>query len=153
MALFDRIIVVIFMKEKIVNIIKKYEIFINYLVVAGLSFLIDIAFFTLFNFIFNNKILLSTILARIISSFINYLLNKEKVFKSKEKVLTTIIKYYILVVIQMLVSGFVVNNLFKLLKINATIIKVPVDLILFVCNYLIQKILIFKKGKKENEKE
>ena len=50
----------------------------------------------------------------------------------------------------MLVSAFAVDNLYKLLSINATLIKVPVEFILFVCNYLIQKILIFKRGKNEN---
>ena len=52
----------------------------------------------------------------------------------------------------MLVSAFVVNNLYKIIHINATFIKVPVEFILFICNYLIQKILIFKRGNNENIK-
>lgn len=141
------------MIKKVKELIKKYETFIKYIFVAGLSFAIDIVFFSIFKFIFMGNIILATILARVISSFINYLLNKDKVFKSDEKNSKTIVKYYILVVIQMLVSAFAVDNLYKLIKIDATIIKVPVEFILFICNYLIQKILIFKRGKNENNQK
>jgi len=141
------------MIEKIKTLIKKYEIFIKYIFVAGVSFVIDIVFFNVFNRIFVSKIIIATILARIISSFINYLLNRNQVFKSNEKNVKTIIKYYILVVIQMLISAFVVDNLYELLNINATFIKVPVEFILFICNYLIQKLLIFKRGKNENSQK
>ncbi len=134
------------------KLLKKYEMFLKYISVAIISFLIDISFFKLFLIIFNNNIILSTILARIISSFINYLLNRKKVFNSKEKVFNTIIKYYGLVVIQMLVSAFVVHNLYKLITINPVYIKVPVELFIFICNYLIQKIFIFKGDKNEDKK-
>ena len=140
---------------KIKVLIKKYEMFIKYIMVAGISFLIDIVLFTIFNKIFNFsfKIILATILARIVSSFINYLLNRDKVFKSDENKVKTAIKYYILVVIQMFVSAFLVDNLYSLLKIDATFIKIPVELFLFICNYLIQKVFIFKKVKNEINKK
>ena len=126
----------------------KYETFIKYVFVAGISFVIDICLFTLFNNILkiDTKIVIATILARIISSFINYLLNRDKVFKSDENKIKTAIKYYMLVVIQMFISALLVDNLYKIIKIDATFIKIPVELILFVCNYLIQKVLIFKRG-------
>jgi len=128
---------------------KKYETFIKYIFVAIISFIIDICLFTLFNNILNfkSKIIIATIIARIISSFINYLLNKEKVFKSDESKLKTILKYYSLVIIQMFISAFLVDNLYSLLEFNATFIKIPIEFTLFICNYLIQKFLIFKKAK------
>lgn len=141
------------MIDKIKSLLKKYETFIKYIFVAGISFTIDIVFFNIFNIVFAKKIIIATILARIISSFINYLLNRDKVFKSDENNRKTIIKYYILVVVQMLISAFVVDNLYEMLEVNATLIKVPVEFILFVCNYLIQKLLIFKRGKNGKDKE
>lgn len=143
------------MIKKLKELIKKYETFIKYLFVAGLSFFIDIGIFTIFNYIlkFDKKIIIATIIARAISSFINYLLNNGVVFKSDEKKLKTAIKYYILVVIQMFISAFLVDNLYKLIKIDATFIKIPVELFLFICNYLIQKIFIFKRGKNDNNQK
>jgi len=132
------------------DLFKKYETFIKYLIVAGISFIMDILFFNVFYIVFAKKIIIATILARVISSFINYLLNRNQVFKSAEKNSITIVKYYSLVVIQMLISALLVDNLYKLIKINATFIKVPVEVFLFICNYVIQKLFIFKRGKNEN---
>lgn len=125
--------------------IKKYEIFIKYILVAIISFLIDISIFTICNTLFNIKIVVATIIARVISSFINYLLNRDKVFKSDENKIKTVIKYYLLVIVQMFASAFLVDNIYNLINVNASFIKIPVELFLFICNYLIQKIFIFKK--------
>lgn len=140
------------MIEFIKKTYKKYETFLKYIFVAGISFVIDILFFNIFNNLISLSIILSTICARVISSFINYLLNRDKVFKSDENKLKTVIKYYILVIIQMSVSAIFVDNLYKLVKINPTIIKIPVEFTLFICNYIIQKVLIFKKGNHEKNK-
>ena len=140
------------MIEFIKKTYKKYETFLKYIFVAGISFVIDILFFNIFNNLISLSIIISTICARVISSFINYLLNRDKVFKSDEKKLKTVIKYYILVIIQMSVSAIFVDNLYKLVKINPTIIKIPVEFTLFICNYIIQKVLIFKKGNHEKNK-
>ena len=123
--------------------LKKYIVFLKYISVSIISFLIDILFFNLFIFIIKS-VFYATILARIISSFINFLLNKNAVFQNKDKNKLAIIKYYMLVIFQMFVSAFVVDKLYSILKINATLIKIPVELLLFICNYFIQKILIFK---------
>lgn len=123
---------------------KKYDLLriIKYFFSSGSSFILDILLFSLFNYLFNN-ILLSTILARIISSFYNYLINSRFVFKKYSK--NSIIKYYCLVIIQMFVSGFSVNFISHLLfKINDSIIKFFVDIIIFIINYFIQKEVIFK---------
>lgn len=115
---------------------------IKYLFSSGSSFLIDLVLFTIFEFLFNN-IVLATILARILSSLYNYYCNSRLVFKSYTK--TSIIKYYSLVIIQMLVSSFLVDYLSSvLIKINVTVIKFFVDVCIFIVNYFIQKGVIFK---------
>lgn len=131
----------------IIELIKKYETLLKYLLIAILSFLIDITIFTIFNSILDikHKIIIATIIARIISSLFNYYFNRNKVFKSNESKIKTFFEYYGLVIIQMLVSAFLVENLYKVVTINASFIKAPVELFLFICNYLIQKVFIFKK--------
>ena len=73
------------MKNKIKELIKKYDMFLKYIFVAIISFLIDITLFYLLELMLIGKIIIATIIARVISSFINYLLNKNRVFKSEEK--------------------------------------------------------------------
>ena len=88
-------------------------------------------------------IFIATALARILSSIYNYLINSRIVFKNKDK--KTIIGYFLLVVIQMFASASFVSIFDKLLKINTTIIKVGVDVVIFIVNYIVQKEIIFKK--------
>ncbi len=136
-----------------INILKKYSTILKYLFSAGTSFLLDLTLFTIFLFVLKKGmgdagIFVSTVLARILSSFYNYFLNKNAVFQSgKEKVdKITLTKYYCLVVVQMLVSSTSVFFLHQLFRVPETIIKIPVDVVLFIVNYWIQKNWIFKES-------
>ncbi len=142
--------------NKVVNLIKKYSVFLKYVISAGISFILDLSLFTVFNFLLKQSIsdisiIIATVLARIISSFINYLMNRNGVFKKNTKKIdtTTLAKYYILVVIQMFVSATLVLGLYKMTNINETIIKIPVDIVIFLVNYFIQKHFIFYDDKKK----
>lgn len=139
--------------SKLVELIKEKQVFIKYIFVAGCSFLLDLGIFTLFSNLLNPilqtvSILVSTIIARIISSFFNYLLNRNVVFLRVDKKVmdkATFIKYYALVIVQMLVSATLVTIIFKITSWNKTLIKMPVDIIIFLVNYIIQKKIIFNK--------
>ena len=127
-----------------------FNSFLKYSAISIISFIIDIVLFkvllNLLKGIINNSlIIVSTILARIISSFANFMLNKKISFKSKKKISNTIIKYYVLCVIQMLVSGILVSILYNWLGISEVIIKIIVDTILFFVNYKIQRLWIFNE--------
>ncbi len=139
--------------------IKDVKVFLMYLISAGISFTIDLILFTVFSRILsvtigNYSILIATVIARIISSFINYLLNRNKVFMNKRNNIydiTTLIKYYILVIINLCTSAVLVYFIHEVIIVDPTIIKIPVDVILFIINFFIQKHLIFK-GSDINEK-
>lgn len=115
------------------------------------SFILDLILFSFFyNFLKNTfnleAILLSTIIARIFSSLYNYWLNSKFVFKKNSKY--SILKYYLLVLIQMIVSAltvYLINK--KFYYIYPAIIKVIIDCLLFIINYLIQKKFIFSDNK------
>ena len=118
-----------------------------------LSALLDLGVYTLLiNLIFtkleiNKAIMLSTIIARVISSIFNFSLNKTKVFDSKDNLSSTILKYYILAIIQMIASWLLVTFVFERLTINTSIIKVFVDAVLFIVSYQIQNRWVFRKQK------
>ena len=48
----------------------------------------------------------------------------------------------------MLISAFIVSEIFDMFNVNATLIKVVVDAIIFVINFIIQREFIFKNKKK-----
>lgn len=132
---------------------KKYKTFIKYILSAGISFTLDLTLFTIFNIIFERiipakSVIVATITARIISSIINYHINRNAVFSSDKNNKfdkSSFAKYVTLVIIQMLVSSFSVQIIHNITKINATLIKIPIECILFLCNYFIQKLFIFKE--------
>ena len=126
-----------------------YKLFIKYIISSLSSFILDILLFTMFVNIlpeFNlngiTHIVIATIIARIISALYNFLINAKVVFKNKNKV--SIIKYFILCIVQMFISAFTVSSIFKLLNVNVTIIKVIVDTIIFIINFVIQREWVFK---------
>lgn len=119
------------------------KVIIKYLVSASSSFIIDITLFFIFEKLFNN-IIIATILARTISSIYNFSINRNVVFKSHSNKMKSLVQYFILVIVQMLVSAYSVNLLFNVIKNYLTIIKIVVDTIIFVGNFLIQKYIIFK---------
>lgn len=120
-----------------------YKTFIKYIIGSLSSFIIDIVLFNLFNNILS--IIIATIIARIISSLYNYFINSKLVFKNASK--TSIIKYFILVVIQMFASAYIVNFISNIVSINTTLIKIIVDIIIFIVNYYVQNKFIFRSNK------
>lgn len=134
------------------KIINKYIMFIKYLFSAGISYIVDIVTFSIFCFLFKNflsisYILVSTIFARVVSSAINYLINKNKVFdkdkSQKSNKLDVLFNYYLLVIVQMFMSAIFVELAYRVIGKYLILIKFVVDCFIFVVNYFIQKKFIF----------
>ncbi len=143
----------------IVDSIKIYGLILKYLLSSVASALIDEGAFFLFkNFAFLAVIPLpltftAAILARVISSLVNFAINAKVVFGEKAS-LSAMVKYYILAVAQISVSAACVFGLEKLLHVEApilsTLIKTVVDVILFFFSFRIQHKWVYnEKGKKE----
>ena len=125
-----------------------YKLFFKYILASLSSFIIDIILFTCFYNILKqpNSALIATILARILSSIYNFVINSKLVFKKLNR--TSFIKYVLLVIFQMLVSAFSVNYISKIININIVVLKVIIDIIIFMVNFAIQREFIFKESKK-----
>ena len=118
---------------------------VKYVFSSGISFVVDQLLFNLLMFILKDNIfiIISKLIARAISSLLNFLLNSKVVFKNKGK--NAIIKYYLLVVVQALVSSFSIYVLKLILKnIQVGLISIVVDIVIFIVNYFVQKEWIFK---------
>ncbi len=123
---------------------------IKYLISSAAAFLTDIILFSLCNKLFVLGVFASTAIARVISSAVNFTLNKKIVFNSKGHLTKALIKYYALAIPVMLISAFGVKSICLLFAIpdnsfTVTLTKIVVDFILFILNYNLQKKWIFKK--------
>lgn len=128
-----------------------YGLILKFLSSSVLSFLLDWGLFTLLLWLLNGAslraetaILLATAGARIVSSLFNYFVNRTVVFRSRDKVATTTVKYYLLCVAQMLLS-YAGVYLLSLTGIPAAVAKLPVDLLLFCLSFRIQRVWVFRK--------
>ncbi len=132
------------------KLINKYKTIITYLLSSSISFIVDIVAFSIIIYFIKNKftesILISSYIARAISSIVNYVVNKKYVFKNeKKRNYKAFIEYFLLVIINITVSGLLVTKIYNYIHLNVTIIKVVIDMIIFFVNYFLQKLIIFKK--------
>lgn len=88
---------------------------------------------------------LSTLLARICSSYLNYSLNRSLVFNAQKTHKNALTRYYLLCVLQMAVSALLVTVIHIITTWNSSLIKIIVDLILFFISYRIQKSWVFRE--------
>lgn len=125
-----------------------YKIFGKFMLASCSSFILDILLFSLFVYLTKEKIvpyiLVSTVGARIVSSLFNFMINKTKVFRNKSRSIWVPIKYYILCIIQMIVSAFFVSALYQLIPWNESGEKIIIDTLLFIISFQFQREWVFK---------
>lgn len=130
--------------------------FFSYVAASFSSSLIDCVIFQLLCFFLPfadmPRIYAATVGARIISSLYNYTINKNVVFKSHVKGKKSLLLYYLLCILTMIVSGTAVNLLYAVVKKGELVIKCIVDTILFFCNYHIQQKYVFVEKKNCGER-
>ncbi len=129
------------------QVLKIYFLLFAFCISSFASFIVDISIYVLLIttiFINNaNAILFSTVIARIVSSFVNYLLNKKVVFKDTRKNRIALVRFSLLTIAKMFASYAFVFLLTDLLGISSAFVKPPVDLLLFFIGFYTQQNWVF----------
>lgn len=137
--------------------IKIYSVILKFMSTSIVSFLIDMAFYAVILFFLRGvpdqklAILEATVGARIVSSMANYFMNKKVVFKAKGDTGRSMLRYYVLAAIQMLISAGGVTGLTTLFKWGnglSLVAKLIVDTLLYFLSFYFQRTWVFKKRKK-----
>ncbi|WP_035771021.1 glycosyltransferase [Butyrivibrio sp. FCS006] len=135
----------------IVDSVRIYAIFFKFLFSSLSSSVVDIALFTIFCGMMRGRslpfdyIMLATIMARVISAVYNFLINYKVVFKSRTNGLWAAVKYAILAVCIMLLSGALVSFFHGLIPASPEfVVKIPVDCVLFLVSFLCQREIVYK---------
>ncbi len=92
------------------------------------------------------NILLATVIARIVSGGINFLINRRVIFKNCGDISGQLLRFFILFFAIMCTSSLAVS-LLSFLPIPPIIIKVVVDILLWTVNYSMQRKWVFKDRK------
>ncbi len=131
-----------------------YSLILKYLLSSVAAAVVDsLAFylfkqFSLLDFLPFPPTFGAAFLARAISSLVNYLINAKAVFGDSVNK-KTILRYYLLMIVQISISALIVFSLEKILKIDSavlsTLIKVITDIVLFFFSFRIQHKWVFNR--------
>lgn len=120
-----------------------------FLLGAAASALVDLAAFSLFlRFLFRgdrSRLFAATVLARLLSGCVNFLFNKRFTFRSRGSAARESGRYLCLFLATMLVSGAGVAALGRL-PVPALVIKIAVDSLLFLVNYIVERKWVFRRN-------
>lgn len=140
-----------------VDSVKVYGIILKYIASSFAAAIIDLVAFTLFNLLLPDnmeewlRIFIAVAAARVISSAINYTVNRKKVFRSKSRLNASLVKYYILTVCQAALSYGLVYLITNVTgtgqSILQTVYKMAVDTVLFFMCFVLQREWVFKEKK------
>ena len=131
--------------------IRIYAVFLKFLFSSLSSSVVDIVLFSVFCALFRNVpvaigyIMLSTIMARVISATYNFLINYKVVFKSGSSTAGAAVKYILLALFIMLSSGALVSFFHGLIPASPEFaVKIPVDCLLFLVSFFVQREIVHK---------
>jgi putative flippase GtrA len=113
-----------------------------------LSFLVDFLLFNLLAYLLRdraNGIVISNVIARVISATFNYVLNKRVVFQKKGDVGKTAVQYFALAVGILIANTAIVTLLYEHVVHVKWVAKLIAEVVLFVVNWCVQRFIIFKK--------
>lgn len=137
------------MIKKLLNLYKKYEEIINYIVVGGITTVISILSYFLIRTILKSdtsfNVQISTVFSWIVAVTFAYFANRIFVFKSNNSKKIESVKFITSRIMSLLIEMLVMLILTAVLKINDKIAKILVQFIIVILNYLFSKIFVFKK--------
>ena len=126
-----------------------YRLIIMFGASSLLAFGIDFLVFTLLIFIVGDAqevLWIPVVGARVISSFVNFLVNRSVVFgrrKGDGNAVRHVVGYYVLVLV-ILAANYALISLLKMAGLNVFVAKIVTEAILFVVSFLAQKHIVFR---------
>lgn len=138
--------------EKILQIYKKNEEIINYLIVGVLTTIVSLASYYIVVITILNpnnafELQLANIFSWICAVTFAYIANRKYVFKSTNKnKLKEIINFVSARILTLLMDMLIMFFTVTILYMNDKIAKLIVQVVVTIMNYLFSKIFVFKKG-------
>lgn len=135
------------------DLIKKYEEIINYLIIGFFTTVVSLfTYYLLVYTIFDPNIVLELQITNIISWIVSvtfaYFTNRRFVFKTKNSMsLKEATSFYLSRISTLILDMFIMYLFVNVFKFNDKIIKLIVQFIIIILNYVLSKFLVFKKRK------
>ncbi len=132
--------------KKIIDLYKKYEEVINYLIVGGMTTLVSILIYAVCTKCFHINYMISNVISWIFSVLFAYIFNRIFVFKSKNNnIFVEVYQFFKYRIFSFLIEIFLMYVFVELISIDDMISKVIVQIIVIILNYVFSKLFVFKK--------
>lgn len=139
--------------KKLINLYKKYEEIINYVIVGGFTTVVSLgSYYLCVLTVFNpdNPILLqaANIISWVLSVTFAFFANRKYVFKSDNpKILEEASKFYGARILTLFIDMGMMWLTVSVLHLNDKLMKLLSQVVILVLNYIISKFLVFIKKK------
>lgn len=147
--------------KKIIELYKKYEELVNYLVMGVLATVVNLAvkyglLFTILDASDATQLQIAVIISWVAACLFAYFTNRKFVFKSKsEKILKEFTAFVSARIFTLILEMLIMFIFVTLLKLNSdlwvVIWSLVAQVVVIVVNYVLSKLVIFKKEKKDEE--
>lgn len=124
--------------------VRIYKEILKFSASSLVGFLVDYAAYSLF-LIVGCNLTLSNVIARIISAGVNFTLNRKMVFKSKEKLLVSALKYAALAVCILIGNTTILYLLVNACGLHQMLAKIVTEVLFFILSWLVQRFLVFRR--------
>ena len=138
--------------KKILDLYKKHEEIINYLIVGGLTTVVSLATYyicvlTILNPNNALELQIANIISWICAVTFAYITNRKFVFKSKNKdIKKEVISFTSSRIITLIMDMAIMALMVTVMHINDKIAKLVVQVVVTIGNYLLSKLFVFKKN-------
>ena len=138
---------------KMIKLYHKYEEIINYLIIGGLTTVVSLLVYYGLTFTILNpnnavELQIANIISWIAAATFAYFTNRKFVFKQKDKSnIKEASKFYLSRISTLLIDMLLMFVLVTKLHFDDRIIKLVVQVVVTILNYVFSKFLVFKKNK------
>lgn len=123
--------------------IRIYGVIFRFMLSSLLSFCVDYTLYYFFLRITQFAPALSYATARVLSSLLNYTVNRRVIF-GRQSGKASVFRYYLIAVLLLLMGSGLVELLHSMTGIQAAWVKIPVDSVLFFVSFWLQREFVFK---------
>ncbi len=129
-----------------IDSVRIYGLILRYILSSTMAGVVDYGVFALVHTRFPDPLIVSVVSARVISSLVNFLINRNIVFRQKGTMAHAAGRYYALVLFVMLASYGLIWTLSVPLGLNVYLSKVITDIFLSIFSFVIQREFVYSSS-------
>ncbi len=140
-------------REKIRRLWEKYREIITYVIVGGMTTVVSLGIYYLYLFVFKVDYRASNVISWIFAVLFAFVANRKYVFRSDGKVFVELALFFGARLFSLAVEEGSLVLLVEVIGIGEGISKIIAQVVVLILNYVLSKLVVFRKKKKDPEQK